>query len=153
MATPHAKFKPMRRQPKIEIKELREESITFVLSETDLSVANALRRVMISEIPTLAIDLVDIEKNTSVLHDEFIAHRLGMIPLRYDGDIGRLKENQECNCDDHCDQCSVILELDASCKSNVDLTVTSADLSSQNVPFSLRSHRSACSFCLCSVHK
>lgn len=70
------------RQPQIEILELKEDSMTFVLSKTDISVANALRRVMISEIPTMAIDLVEIENNTSVLHDEFIAHRLGLIPLR-----------------------------------------------------------------------
>lgn len=50
--------------------------IVFDLRETDLSMANALRRIMLSEVPTLAIDLVDIEINNSVLNDEFIAHRL-----------------------------------------------------------------------------
>lgn len=47
----------------------------------DASLANAFRRILIAEIPTLAIENVYIENNTSVIHDEVLAHRLGLIPF------------------------------------------------------------------------
>ena len=50
-----------RREPKIEILRLDKSSIIFILSNVDISVANALRRVMIAEVDTLAIDEVNIE--------------------------------------------------------------------------------------------
>jgi DNA-directed RNA polymerase II subunit RPB3 len=69
------------RLPQVEVTQLTDEEINFTLSKTDASIANALRRVMISEVPTMAIDKVEFSVNTTVLHDDFIAHRLGLIPL------------------------------------------------------------------------
>jgi DNA-directed RNA polymerase II subunit RPB3 len=65
----------------IEILELSSESIKFALTGCDVSLANALRRVIIAEVPTLAPHLVSILENTSVLHDEFLCQRIGLIPF------------------------------------------------------------------------
>jgi len=71
------------RKPTIVVTRNTEETLEFTLSGTDVSMANALRRVMLAEVPTMAIDLVNVYENSSALHDEFICHRLGLIPLRW----------------------------------------------------------------------
>ncbi|KAF4555801.1 DNA-directed RNA polymerases I and III subunit RPAC1-like protein [Elsinoe fawcettii] len=53
----------------------------FSLVGVDASIANAFRRIMISEIPTLAIEEVYVYNNTSIIQDEVLCHRLGLIPL------------------------------------------------------------------------
>ena len=53
----------------------------FSLIGVDASIANAFRRILIAEVPTLAIEDVFIFDNTSIIQDEVLAHRLGLIPL------------------------------------------------------------------------
>ncbi len=66
---------------KITILENDEESIKFRLSDTNYSFANALRRAMINGVGTLAIDTVTFYDNSSAIFDEYIAHRIGLIPI------------------------------------------------------------------------
>ncbi|GMH51890.1 hypothetical protein TrRE_jg574, partial [Triparma retinervis] len=73
---------PNQRFPKCKIISSSQSSLSFELYDTDVSMANTLRRCMIAEVPTLAIDLVEFSNNTSCLQDEYIAHRLGMIPCK-----------------------------------------------------------------------
>ncbi|HZD44196.1 MAG TPA: DNA-directed RNA polymerase subunit D [Methanomicrobiales archaeon] len=68
----------------IAFSKLDENAAYFVLSDATTAFANTLRRTMIGEVPTLAIEDVSIYDNNSVLFDEIIAHRLGLIPLKTD---------------------------------------------------------------------
>eukprot|EP01085_Mycamoeba_gemmipara_P002670 Mycagemm_TRINITY_DN2498_c0_g1::TRINITY_DN2498_c0_g1_i1::g.2670::m.2670 type:complete len:312 gc:universal TRINITY_DN2498_c0_g1_i1:55-990(+) len=114
------------RQPHIKVQTLRADKVSFLLTRTDRSIANALRRVVMAETPTMAIDLVEIENNTSVLHDEFIAHRLGLIPLSSDR-VEFYKQRFECSCDDRCPNCSTEMFLSVTCE-DATRDVTSEDL-------------------------
>ena len=58
--------------------------LSFILRDSNPVFANTLRRLMIDEVPTMAIDDVEFSKNNSILYDEMIAHRLGLIPLKTD---------------------------------------------------------------------
>ncbi|XP_020593275.1 DNA-directed RNA polymerases II, IV and V subunit 3-like [Phalaenopsis equestris] len=120
------------RFPKVKIREMKDDYMKFELQETDASMANALRRVMIAEVPTIAIDLVEIEANSSVLNDEFIAHRLGLIPLVSDDAMGMRfsRDCDACDGDGQCEYCSVEFHLNVRCDSDQTLDVTSNDLRS-----------------------
>jgi len=97
--------------PEIEILSLEKNEITFVVSKCPLYLANALRRVMIAEVPIMAFDFVEIQENSSVLHDEFLAHRLGLIPLVSD-EAHKFQYSRECDCDDICPKCAVQFSCD-----------------------------------------
>lgn len=122
--------------PEVEIYEEDSQHVKFIMSNTDLSVANALRRTMISEVPTVAIELVEIEANSSCLTDEFLVHRLGLVPLLSSGAAQTLKYTKDCACARSglrfCPECSVMFTLNVRCTSNRVLSVTSLDLVSSN---------------------
>ncbi|RWR98183.1 DNA-directed RNA polymerases II, IV and V subunit 3-like protein [Cinnamomum micranthum f. kanehirae] len=122
------------RFPKVKIREMKDDYLKFELRETDASMANALRRVMLAEVPTLAIDLVEIEVNSTVLNDEFIAHRLGLIPLTSDRAMSMRfsRDCDACDGDGQCEFCSVEFTLNVRCTSDHTLDVTSTDLRSSD---------------------
>ena len=66
---------------KIEFHHNKPYDAAFSLIGVDASIANAFRRILLAEIPTLAIEDVYVYNNTSVIQDEVLCHRLGLIPL------------------------------------------------------------------------
>jgi len=99
------------RNTQIDIISVSDDKLSFVLYNSDLSFANALRRVLIAEVPTMAIDVVNIEVNTSPLPDYVLAHRLGLIPL-YCDNIDDYKFTNECPCESGCPNCSIPFKLE-----------------------------------------
>jgi len=99
-------------KPPIEILDSQDGILKFKISRIDVSVANALRRTMIAEVETLAITTVTIEENSGVLHDEFLAHRLGLVPFRHVRGLAGIREmklNRLCNCPSKCNNCTIDL--------------------------------------------
>lgn len=120
--------------PEIEIIKLDDNYIEFYLSKADLSFANALRRVMIAEVPTMAIDLVNITSNTSPLFDEFIAHRIGLVPL-VSAISNEYQFHRDCNCKEYCEKCSVQFFLKVRCsESSMDVTTEHIKSVSRDCP-------------------
>jgi len=106
-------------------------SVTVQLEGVDRTYANAVRRFCISEVPSMAIDDVVILENSSVLYDEILAHRLGMIPIKTDLERYVLPEKCDCGSPLGCNKCRVLLVLDATGKDKVS-TIYSGDLVSED---------------------
>jgi DNA-directed RNA polymerase subunit D len=80
----------------IEFASLDDSLARFTLSGASPAFANAMRRAMIGEVPTLAIEDVRIYDNTSALFDEMLAHRLGLIPIKTD--LATYTTQDKCSC-------------------------------------------------------
>lgn len=76
----------------------------------------------------MAIDTVEIETNTSVLADEFLCHRLGLIPLNSRQCQTDMNSPRDCDCTSYCEKCSVILTLHARCTGDDIMKVYARDL-------------------------
>jgi len=91
---------------KVEVKELKPKKAVLKIEETQPYFVNSLRRVMIADLPKLAINDVIIYDNTSALFDEIIAHRLGLVPIPTD--LSLLSFKDECVCKGKgCPNCTV----------------------------------------------
>ena len=91
---------------KIEIKELKPKKAVLKIEGTKPYFVNSLRRVMLSELPKLAVNDVVIYDNTSALFDEIIAHRLGLISIPTD--LNLITFRDKCVCKGKgCPNCTV----------------------------------------------
>lgn len=91
---------------KVKLTEMKPKKAVLRIEDTKPYFVNSLRRIMLSELPKLAIEDVVIYDNTSALFDEIVAHRLGLIPIPTDLDL--LTFRDECVCKGKgCPNCTV----------------------------------------------
>lgn len=65
----------------VEVIEHEDRSARFLVRNATPAFANGIRRAMIADVPTLAIDTVRFIENSSVMFNEQLALRLGLVPL------------------------------------------------------------------------
>ena len=98
-----------------------EEKVSVKLKGIPLQYANALRRICLNGVPIYAIETLDILSNTSILADEGIAHRLGLIPLKTE--LSAVQQDNESD--------KIMLTLDSGIATET-RTILSGELKSQD---------------------
>src|SRR3989337_1639574 len=104
----------------VRVLERKNDSMKVLLEKAEPSFANALRRVLIADVPKMAIEDVEFHlgpirgddgkeyESVSPLFDEMIAHRLGLVPIPTD--LGLYNRREDCpSCHgEGCPSCTII---------------------------------------------
>ena len=99
----------------IEILSRSDKRMNLLVDGIDTELANAIRRIFLTEVPAMAITDVLFIENSTPLYDEIIAHRLGMIPLTTDLESFVLSER--CSCEGvGCSSCQVDFQCSVAAK-------------------------------------
>jgi DNA-directed RNA polymerase subunit D len=116
----------------IEVIENKDNKLRFVVHESNHTFINTLRRIIVAEVPTLAIEDIILVENTSPVLDEIVAYRLGLIPLTTP--VDEFTVARECeNCGgEGCQFCSAPLTLEVEAAEDETKIVYSKDLTSMD---------------------
>nr|MDO8113362.1 DNA-directed RNA polymerase subunit D [Candidatus Sigynarchaeota archaeon] len=115
---------------KVSILTKSDKRLSFIVEGIDTELANALRRIFLTEVPAMAITDVLFIENSTPLYDEIISHRLGLIPLTTDLDNYILSER--CTCEGAgCTKCKVEIQCSVAAK-DTNRNVYSSDLVSSD---------------------
>lgn len=106
-----------REDTRLKVVRYDDMSCEILLSRCNVSLANEFRKVMVSEVPTMAFDVIVIQINETPISDDFFAHRLGLVPL-VSSYANKFVDKDKCTCSNGCDRCSVEWEIDMQCPYN-----------------------------------
>ena len=100
-----------------------EFELEFDLIGIHASVANALRRVLHVEVPTMAIETVFVIKNTSIMDDAMLSQRLGLVPIKVDAEKFDFRAHNE----EPTDLNTIVFKLQKECTLNPDASPNEID--------------------------
>jgi DNA-directed RNA polymerases I and III subunit RPAC1 len=103
-----------RRNLRVDVVSIDDEEAVFDVRGIEAPMANALRRILLEEIPSMAIEKVWISANSSLIQDEVLAHRLGLVPLAADP-----REFECCVNENPTDMDTLVFKLSVSCPADV----------------------------------
>ena len=107
--------------PTFSIVDLCQDTLNIKFSHINFTFLNAIRRIVKSEVPVLAINSIRFEEYSGYLEEETLAHRLSLIPIIC-RDIDKLSYQKECSqCEIGCSFCNVTFTLQ---KNGTDQNVT-----------------------------
>ncbi len=108
---------------KVEVRDLQEDRALLLIEDADPATVNALRRILMAEVPKMAIEDVEFHlgpirgedgqeyESVTPLFDEIIAHRLGLIPIPTDLEVFVPREEcKDCG-GDGCTNCTIMYSL------------------------------------------
>lgn len=113
---------------RIDVVHMDDSSMEFDMVGIDAAIANAFRRILLAEVPTMAIEKVLIYNNTSIVQDEVLAHRLGLIPIRADPRLFEYRNAGEESAEEEGSEIDTIqLHLKIKCSRNPRASKDSSD--------------------------
>lgn len=112
----------------LSIKKYSKEESIFHLKKIDRSILNGIRRILLSEIPTYTIDIIELKKNNSLMNDEYLAHRIGLIPFSFLENEENFRNSEDCSCIRGCNNCTIYFKLEKENYENNVMNVYSSDL-------------------------
>mmetsp|Transcript_14487 Transcript_14487/g.43791 ORF Transcript_14487/g.43791 Transcript_14487/m.43791 type:complete len:392 (-) Transcript_14487:343-1518(-) len=115
----------------INLNEQKADEIEFDVQGVDPAIMNCLRRILISEVPTVAIEHVFILDNTSIIADGMFAHRLGLIPINLDP---RKLDWRDAN-SPATERNTVVLKLHVDCTRKADGSINHEKVLSQDLQY------------------
>lgn len=112
---------------KVKINEIDPYEGTLLFKGIDRSIINSIRRILISEIPSYSLDTIELKKNNTIMNDEYLAHRIGLIPFTFVENEDNFRNQEDCNCINGCEKCHLYFLLEKENNTNELLPVYSSD--------------------------